>query len=934
MFIKGQFILKGKIFTAASICLIIVFTGACAVVFYLSGTFRPEPSVTVHADNIYTDTLRVVTDIDYEPFSYVDSRGNYVGMDVELIAEIANRLHMNLDLKLMDWPDVNESFFSGDADAILNMETDSVASDPRMTATLPTIEKQYVVYGREEVSSVPELYGKRIVSLHRLPELGLDEHITYMNSYAKIFHALKDGEFDFAVCPIQVGNMFLSKLGMTDFKASYAVRHVYGAVALKADNDTLRQRMNEVISAMQKEGRLDELEHKWITHRYQNITLESFIKNHPMVIASLVFGLMFMVFLIVCSMLLYKNMRDANIHSMELQAAKDKAEESSRAKSVFLSNMSHEIRTPINAILGMNEMILRETSGSKPSQETFRQIASYSGNVERAGKNLLSIINDILDYSKIENGGMKLNITNYKLSSLLNDSVNMVIFRAKDKGLTMSVEVDESLPDSLEGDEVRIRQVLTNILSNAVKFTAEGKVTLSVSGEKISEESIVLMFSVSDTGKGIKPEDLGKLFAEFERLNLSRDRTVEGAGLGLAITKNILDRMDGEISAKSEYGKGSVFTVKIPQKVTSWEQIGNIREKFERSEKAAYHETFQAPDARILIVDDTQMNLIVAAGLLKDTKLKIDTASGGEEALRLTKAEKYDVILMDQMMPEMDGTQTMNAIREQSGGQNLDTPIICLTADAVSGAREEYLRQGFTDYLSKPVEGADLEASLRKYLPPEKVILSHEEEREESVDVQEEAATPIQELYSGIDDLNYSEAVKFCANEDILAKTLETFYKSIDVNAASIEEFLNAGDIRNYTIKVHALKSSARLIGAEQLSADAKYLEECGDESSDESIKQIHERTPKLLADYRSCKEKLSPLFADDENLPEIAPEDLREIYEAVKEFAYSFDIDSIDGIIEQARKYKIPEDEASRFEAVETAARNMDWDELNKALA
>lgn len=423
--------------------------------------------------------------------------------------------------------------------------------------------------------------------------------------------------------------MFLSKLNMTGFKPSYAVSHVYGAIALKADNDALRTKINEAISQMQKEGLIDALEHKWITHRYQSMTIRGMIEAHPMVLMSFFVVLLFIMFLLVCLMLLYKNMRDTDIHSRELQAAKEKAEESSRAKSVFLSNMSHEIRTPINAILGMNEMVIRETSENEPSRDSFKQIASYAGNVERAGKNLLSIINDILDYSKIENGKMEIISANYKLSSLLNDSANMVIFRAKDKGLDFNVEVDENLPDGLEGDEVRIRQVLTNILSNAVKFTNEGSVFLSVHCEKLSEEAINLILSVKDTGRGIKAEDLGKLFAEFERLNLSRDRTIEGTGLGLAITKNILDLMNGTITASSEYGKGSTFTVTIPQKVTSWEKVGNFREKFERAmqDREVYHETLRAPEARILIVDDTQMNLIVAAGLLEKTKIKIDTAS-------------------------------------------------------------------------------------------------------------------------------------------------------------------------------------------------------------------------------------------------------------------------------------------------------------------
>ena len=913
--------MRKNIFIEAVICLIFLTAGALFAFFYLSDALRPEPKVTIHAANTYTQTLHAVTDSDYEPFSYIGEDGQYMGMDVELIAEIANRLHMNLDLTLTDWTSANELFFSGKADVFLNMETDSVANNPGMTATLPTIEKQYVVYGRSEISSVPELYGKRVVSLHRIPELGLNENITYIDSYEKMFEQLKAGEYDFAICPIQVGNVFLEKLNMTDFKPSYAVGHIYGAVALLAGHDELREKINAVIYDMQKEGIIDALEHKWISHRYQSMTLSGMIETHPGVIAAVFIVSLFIVFLAVCVMLLNMNMKDKDAYSKALLKAKKKAEESSRAKSIFLSNMSHEIRTPINAVLGMNEMIIQKSRDV--------EITLYASNIERAGKNLLSMINDILDISSIDSGNIKLVSAPYKLSSLINDAANMIIFRAQEKALKFRIEADETLPDSLEGDEVRIRQVLTNVLSNAVKFTSKGSISFSVKGEKISDDTISLTFIISDTGAGIKPEDIGRLFVEFERLNLSRDRTIEGTGLGLAISKNLLDMMGGEISAVSDYGKGSTFTIRLQQKVISWEQIGNIREKFERvmNEEESRNEYLTAPEAVILAVDDTAMNLTVIAGLMARTKIHIDTALSGAEALKMTQKTHYDLIFMDQMMPEMDGTQTFHAIREQSYGFNIATPVICLTADAVSGAREKYLSEGFNDYLAKPVTLSDIERVLKKYIPPEKIIMASDSDTHEE---QEEQQTELQEFYGTIDGLNYSEAVKFCATEEILQSTLKTFYQSIDSNVKAIGEFLRDKDYKNYTIKVHALKSSARLIGAGQLSEDAKYLEDCGNALN---IEEIEALTPKLLEDYSGLKEKLSPLYAENENLPEISIEDLHEMYEAVREFAYSFDIDALDGLIDQARQYKIPEEEKERFEAIETAVRNMDWDALNEAL-
>ena len=414
-----------------------------------------------------------------------------------------------------------------------------------------------------------------------------------------------------------------------------------------------------------------------------------------------------------------------------LMEEKMRAESSNRAKSDFLANMSHEIRTPINAVLGMNEMILREDrraqarpeDSAPPVREALKNIGVYAEDVKNAGHNLLAIINDILDFSKIEAGRIELQETIYQFSSVLNDLSNMFFFKAQDKGLAFIMDVDESLPDRLRGDEVRIRQVLTNILSNAVKYTEQGSVRLTVRGERQGDGRLILTASVEDTGIGIRPEDEGKLFSRFERLDMQRNSTVEGTGLGLVITKRLLDMMGGSISVRSAYGVGSAFTVVIPQGIEDDAPIGDYRKRFEASMQEAkpYRETFRAPDARILIVDDTQMNLNVVVNLLKKTEIQIDTATSGADALALTDEKKYDAILMDQRMPGMNGTETLHQIRARAEGLNRDTPVICLTADAVVGARERYLNDGFADYLSKPVDGQVLERVILKYLPREKV---------------------------------------------------------------------------------------------------------------------------------------------------------------------------------------------------------------------
>ena len=553
-------------------------------------------------------------------------------------------------------------------------------------------------------------------------------------------------------------------------------------------------------------------------------------------------------------------------NEMVLRLEKQSADAASAAKSGFLADMSHEIRTPINAVLGMNEMILRESKD--------KRITTYARNVESAGKNLLSIINDILDFSKIEAGKMEIVTAPYQLSSVLNDVSNMITFRARSKDLDFHVDVDETIPDKLYGDEVRVRQIITNLLTNAVKYTHEGSVTLSVGCEKTAPPAsltegkedapalaggITLVIDVKDTGIGIKDEDLGNLFTKFGRVDLTQTNTIEGTGLGLAITENLLLMMQGDIKVQSVYGEGSTFSVRIPQGVVSEEAIGDFHRRYEDGLKSlkAYHESFRAPDAHVLVVDDTELNLVVIEGLLKTTEVRLDTASGGEEALVLCKKTAYDLILLDQRMPRMNGTETLRHIRAQEDGHNRETPVICLTADAVQGARERYLEEGFSGYLSKPVEGHALEAVLMEFLPAEKIMRMAEDEHrpsggrpsgadrnglEETGDTglhgQRQTAAPqvpaaevpvVQAAYDASPALHYTQAKEFLPTDELIEKTLRSFYENLRDTTDVIERTLREEDYDNFTIRVHALKSSARLIGATEISELAAKLEACGD---------------------------------------------------------------------------------------------------------
>ncbi len=396
-----------------------------------------------------------------------------------------------------------------------------------------------------------------------------------------------------------------------------------------------------------------------------------------------------------------------------LEHQKEMADSASEAKSRFLANMSHEIRTPINAVLGMDEMILRES--------TEKPIRKYASDIMSAGKTLLSLINDILDLSKVEEGKMEIIPVQYDPASLVNDLVNMTADRAAKAGLKFNIRVDEHIPRILYGDEVRVRQCALNLLSNAVKYTEKGCVSLEITCAKKDDKMIGLTVTVSDTGIGMHKEDMDRLFSPYERLDEKRNRAVEGTGLGMAITRQILSLMDSSLDVKSEYGKGSEFSFTVDQGVVSWEEIGDYTKRYNgiNDRETSYCEMFHAPDARILVVDDTEINLTVIENLLKQTEIRIDTALSGRGALDLAAVNDYDVFFIDHMMSDMDGIETLKRLRQLD--KNHDTPAVALTANAVSGARQMYINSGFNDYLSKPVEGVRLERMLLRLLPEEKI---------------------------------------------------------------------------------------------------------------------------------------------------------------------------------------------------------------------
>ena len=540
--------------------------------------------------------------------------------------------------------------------------------------------------------------------------------------------------------------------------------------------------------------------------------------------------------------------REKLVHyAMGIKEEQRNAEAANEAKSIFLANMSHEIRTPINAILGMNEMILRENCNE--------QIEEYAKNIYSAGNSLLYLVNDVLDISKIESGKLEIMENIYELSSFIHDCYSMVAEKAEKKGLELTVSCNPQLPSKLKGDESRLRQVVTNILSNAAKYTEKGGITLSFDSY-YQDGKMMFVINVKDTGIGISKENIDKLFTQFTRFDMEKNRNIEGTGLGLSLAKRLTDLMQGKIEVQSIYGVGSSFTVTVPQQVVDAEPIGDFQQKYSSVANRAgkYHQSFEAPDAKILVVDDTNVNLKVIVNLLKSTKMKVDTASSGRQCLEMVTKTTYDLIFLDHMMPEMNGIDTFAEMRKLENSLNKNTPVIMLTANAVTGVREQFLQAGFTDYLSKPVSGDTLENMILKYLPKERY---RTEATGDSAVVGTDYPTVLKELSRLYPKVDLAKGLAACADSyDVYIDVLQTYAEFPETD--KLNGYLEQKNAYEYQNCVHSIKSSSLCVGFSGLAEQALALENAAREEDWDYICANH---ASFIGEYQIAVDAIKKAF-------------------------------------------------------------------------
>ncbi len=578
--------------------------------------------------------------------------------------------------------------------------------------------------------------------------------------------------------------------------------------------------------------------------------------------------------------------------SKSLKKQMEAANAANRAKGEFLANMSHEIRTPINAILGMDEMIIRECNDE--------QIVEYATNIKQAGKSLLAQVNSILDYSKLEDGKMEIIPVEYDLAMTINSFVTGASARAKAKGLQFNIDIDNNLPMTLLGDDVRLSQIVMNLITNGIKYTEKGEVTFFMKEVGRQDNSVEIEIGVKDTGIGIRPEDMENLYISFRRIDEERNRNIEGTGLGIPIVQKLLKLMGSQLDVYSIYEEGSTFSFVIKQGIINSEPVGDYKKRIKKNYRRRNKFTFPSmPSAEILVVDDYEMNLVVAKNLMKVYDFIPDVVESGVDAVTMAAEKEYDIIFMDHMMPGMDGIETLEKLKEM-GALGDKTAVVALTANAIAGAKEYYISKGFSDYLTKPIDAEALEDMLLKYVPNDKIVKK------------------------SISDVKHNK--RLGVNDDERQALIKIFVSSIDESAKKLDEFLEAADIKNYTIKVHGLKSTARMIGEMSISRKAEALEKAGNDGDWDYIKAYH---GELIKEYLSIRDSYEGNSKAEKTL---SPSDLKDALYSIIEMANVCDYTSTEMVLNTLNEYDMPADINAQIKNLRELLEKLDYEGVSKA--